>query len=1141
MEDRRSMTSTDEPAPGERIGTHYEVVGQVARGGMASVIAVRDVRTGEIVALKLLLPLDGTEEAQNRFRREFRALSRLHHPNVLRVFESGIHHGRPWFTMELLDGHDLRVEAELLQERPPEERFPRIEALLKQVARALAYVHERGLVHRDVTPGNLMVMQDGALKLMDFGVVKEDGGDMTAVGELIGTVAYMAPEQITGDAVDERTDLYSLGAVLYLLLTGKRPFQAHTIHGFMEKHLHQRPRPPRELAPDVPEHLEGVCLRLLEKAPSARFASAWHLLHTLGDVETGDEPEGRFPPRTVGRTAIKSRLREAIDEVATGRAGHAVLLSGPMGIGKTRLLDVATLHAQRLGLPVATGRCRAADRPFAPFSAIYRELRPDGGNPILDQLLQGNDARVERYSILTAFKDLVVARAPIMLVLDDVDRADPASVELLLYLVRNTLELATDPVLFALGLDSAETRIRAQIESLHAVGTIEVPALEPAEVEELVVGVLGSSPATLALAARIQGEGNGSPAFIADMLRGLVDDGLIVEDVTGTWRLTVDASQITRSRLPMPASLRQALAERLQPLGPEAREVGRTLALARRRVDLDVVLAACPLPEERVMEALDALVEREIVTETRTDDDDVVELSHGRFREVLLEGLGEDLLGAGHRRLGEALERHHRHELGVVYEDLAWHFEHAGLVAKAYAYLVLAGQRHLQRGLYVEAIQYLERALGLEPDARPTLLLDEADRRLSEVHLALSCARHALGEAATAVEHVTVAQRTARLVKDPKLEARVATELGTQLRQAGRLDDALRELRSAIELGEHAGDQTLLPTPLYELGAVSWSKGDLSEAEVHWRRALSIAQQTGDERAQARGFNGLAILALSRGQQLDARKWLEQATSTFERLGMLSALVVSRVNLIELYVNTGVLRKAQSLAERTFAQSDEVGLPEGVAMGRGWRARILLQLGRVDEARKDGLLAFEASQRTGNIEDQAFTLATLVQVAFAEHQAAEALQRADQILDILRVHDHERVVHEVLGWKASALVLLDRAVEAEAVLDALPDEVPLWPHVRVRTDLSLGRALTAVGRPDAAREVLHRALAVSEANGFRTFQLAVHVALAAVADEATRDRHTRIAAGIARSLAANLPSEDAERFLAFHAIEGRSP
>ncbi|MCA9490226.1 MAG: serine/threonine protein kinase, partial [Myxococcales bacterium] len=253
MEDRHFPTQPlAEPEPGDRIGD-VRVLAHVARGGMATVLAVEDLRPGadpdRKLALKLLLPLDGSEEAQSRFRREFRSLSRLHHPNVLRVHEWGMYGDRPWFTMELLDGHDLRVEAEQLQEMPAAERFPRIEAILVQVARALAYVHERGLVHRDVTPGNLMVtagrkapasdpssLPDGSVKLMDFGVVKEAGGDMTAVGELIGTVAYMSPEQITGDEIDARSDLYSLGAVLYLLLTGRRPFQAHTIHGFMEKH-----------------------------------------------------------------------------------------------------------------------------------------------------------------------------------------------------------------------------------------------------------------------------------------------------------------------------------------------------------------------------------------------------------------------------------------------------------------------------------------------------------------------------------------------------------------------------------------------------------------------------------------------------------------------------------------------------------------------------------------------------------------------------------------------------------------------------------------------------------------------------------------------------------------------------------------
>lgn len=1129
-----------EPEPGHRIG-EYEVVEHLARGGMATVYAVRDVRTGETLALKLLQSVDRADETQARFRREFRALSRLHHANVLRVYEWGLHGARPWYTMELLEGHDLRHEAEALQAVDPAERYSRIRTILVEVARALAYVHDRGLVHRDVTPGNVMVLRDGAVKLMDFGVVKEEAGnEMTAVGELIGTVAFMAPEQITGEAVDARADLYSLGAVLYLLLTGKRPFTAHTIHGFMEKHLNVRPRPPRELDPTVPGELEEICLRLLEKAPQDRYASASHLLHVLGDAGSGDDLEDRWPPRTVGRTSLKARLREALDEIASGRKGQAVLLTGPLGQGKTRMLELAEQHARRLGLPVAIGRCRVADRPFGAFATVYRALRGEGpAQALLEQVFRASDdgRSWERYPILQAFRELVVDSAPLLLVLDDIDRADPATVELLVYLVRNTLELAGEPVLFLLGHDGTEHRIRDQVEVLPPVEAVELAPLGASEVEELVMSVIGSGPAASALAARLHEEGSGSPAFTADMLRGLVDDGLIVEDDTGVYRLTVDAASITRSQLPMPASLRQALTDRLAPLSPDAVALGRVLALSRRRLELDALVAAAPFPEDRVMEALDALVDAEIVVEARAGDREQVELSHGRFREVLAEGRAPDDLARGHRRLGEALERHHRGEIGQVVEELAHHFERAGLAPKAYQYLVSTAQRHLQRSLYQEALAFLDRAVAMEPQARPYMVLDDADRRLSEVHLAQSRARYGLGQLAEAVEAVTRAQALARLVRDPGLESRVAAELGTQLRQQGRRKEAEAQLVAAVQHAEQSGDHTLLPAPLYELGGLLWSTGDLASAEQHWKRCLQIAQQVGDERAQARGYNGLAILAICRGQSMDARRWLEQSATVFERLGMLGPLVIARTNLIELYSHTGVLRKALSLADRTLAQADEVGYPQGMALGRGWRSRVLLMLGRPDEAEREGLDCLRLVERLGNREDEAFALSNLVLVAFGKEASAEALARVEALLGVLAIHDHEGILPEAQAWHATALAGLGRVDEARAVLERQAARPELWPHVQVRVDLATGKALGLLGEPDRARSALQRALSASEANGFRYFQLAAHLALGQVVDDASvRDRHGRVAAGLGRSLAANLPKEDADRFLLAHGI-----
>ena len=136
------------------------------------------------------------------------------------------------------------------------------------MAAALDHIHQRGWIHRDVTPSNIMLLDDGGIKLMDFGVVKIPGTERTVAGEMIGTVAYMAPEQIKNHTLDSRTDLYSLGASLYLMLTGQRPFNARTLGGYLQKHLTEEPVPPSQYAPLIPTDLESACLRLLQNHPT---------------------------------------------------------------------------------------------------------------------------------------------------------------------------------------------------------------------------------------------------------------------------------------------------------------------------------------------------------------------------------------------------------------------------------------------------------------------------------------------------------------------------------------------------------------------------------------------------------------------------------------------------------------------------------------------------------------------------------------------------------------------------------------------------------------------------------------------------------------------------------------------------------
>jgi tetratricopeptide (TPR) repeat protein len=1126
-----------DPEPGDRIGA-YEVVRTVARGGMATVLEVTDTRDGSTRALKLLIPLTHAEEAQSRFRREFRALSRLTHPNVLKVYEWGIYGDRPWFSMELVLGRDLRDEVEVLAQLQPADRFARVESILKQVARALAYIHERGMVHRDVTPGNIMVRPDGVTKIMDFGVVKDMGADLTAVGEVIGTVAWMAPEQITSADLDARADLYSLGCVLYLLLTGKRPFNAHTIHGFMEKHLNEVPIAPRQVDPLTPAHLDEIALRLLEKKPSDRYASAAHLLHVLGDTHDMLELD-EWPPRTVGRATIRARMREALDELATHEKGSAFLLTGANGQGKTRLLELTLAHAHRLALPIARGRCRRQDRPFGAFAGIYErlvnQLHDDQTNyepdALLESVFRGESTVVERYPVIAAFKELVLQNAPCVLAIDDLEHADAATLEMLQYLVRNTLELSEEGVLFVLAHEAPEQHVLREVSNLEPVLTEVLGPLEASEVEELVVSVLGTGSAAIALAERLHSESSGSPAFIADMLRGLLDDGLIVRRAN-RYEITVDAAEITRSRLPMPPSLRAALKDRLAPLSRDALTTGRVVALARRRLELDVLLEVVDLDEDAAMEALDELVDAQIVEEDRGADIELVELSHSRFHDVLLEDLPAADRAAWHRKMGEALERHHRGRLGPVVEELGYHFAQAGLATKAYAFLRMSIERHVAQSLFGEALALITRALEVEPTARPFLLLDEADTMLVDLYLARSTAQHDLGQSRLAMESIRQAERIAAAVDDPGLESRVATQLGLRLRAAGELEEARANLERAAAKAREAGDETSMPEILYQLGGIAWGTGDLPRCIELWGKSLELATRIGDDRRAAWANNGLGIGHTCNGDTMSGRRHFEQAAKQMERLGMVGPLGIIRVNLAEVYLSTGILRKALSQIDRALATSREVGHVHGIAVGLAWRAYALRVLGRLEEAHRTAIEGMRFCESHDIYEDQLTTLCMLVEIAFDRERYEEALDYVMRAEQLLERHDNEGRGPLVRAWHAQALAALDRTDEAEAVLAGhrVPHEP--WMNTQVRADLAWAKAFKMLGRRADAESLLVRALETAERIQYRFYQLLAHDELSRLSsDETARARHARVANGLARSLAANLPREDAQRFL----------
>jgi serine/threonine-protein kinase len=304
----------------------YRLERVIGSGGMASVYLAHDAELHRPVAVKLLADTLADDAAlRERFVREGRLAARLAHPNIVAVFDAGEDDGRPYIVTEYVEGETV---ADLLRRRGRLSAEETVDLALQACA-GLAHAHENGLVHRDVKPHNLLVRPDGTVKIADFGIARAlDSSRVTEAGTVLGTAAYLAPEQASGDEVTPAADVYSLGVVVYELLTGRTPYRFESLAELARAHAAEAVEPPRALAPDVPPALEALVLRSLARDPADRPATAAELgaeLAASTAAPTSDRLTEPLPMRP--RQRARSRPRWLLVAAAAGVGALAVALA----------------------------------------------------------------------------------------------------------------------------------------------------------------------------------------------------------------------------------------------------------------------------------------------------------------------------------------------------------------------------------------------------------------------------------------------------------------------------------------------------------------------------------------------------------------------------------------------------------------------------------------------------------------------------------------------------------------------------------------------------------------------------------------------------------------------------------------------
>jgi len=767
---------------------HFEVEREIGQGAMS--VVYRAMRGGKAFAVKVMRDAEtgNSLDATLRFRREAAALARLSNPGLVKVLEAGESDGRPYLVMELVEGEEL---SSVLQRGALESSV--LLRYAKALASALAEVHRRGLIHRDVKPSNIVIDATGAPKLIDFGFVAAAADLMQVRQEVVGTLLYAAPEQ-TGmlkRPVDGRADLYALGAVLFECAAARPPFQAPTTGELMRLHAAVRAPDVRDFASEVSPALAAIIAKLLAKDPDDRYQTGEGLLAdlqtlpeleaiirsgqklSLGESDVRIGAVGDVP--MVGREAELATLERAWTKATSGK-GTALLVEGEGGSGKTRLIRELLRQARQAGALVLTCKCQEADHvPFGPLreavddyvsrvlrlrngekEAAIEKLRRAAGEyaPLVRRLSRGLEVVLkestgsgvqpdqERFysAIADFFIQLAREHGPTVLLLDDVQWMDEASQQVL---VRLAARLEGAPLLIA-GTsrnDAASEKARAQrVGQLGAALSVRLvlsPLGVPA-VGQLVAAHLGGHELERGFVERLASRTNGNPFAIGEYVRALLDSGAI-RPAAGIWQ--VDHDRL--AELALPTDVLQLVTSRAAALSPDTAHLLSSAAVVGMNFSRLLVARVTSASDEVLSQALTE-AERASLIERAESGTEQFSFVHDRVREALVAKLSPEELKDVHQRVAEELDKDtHTVGPGQVF-SLAQHYAHGHPERNPQRYFEVcrtAGQQALAAYANQEALEFLTRA-----------------RAVAE---GLSLSREELGELSSALGQACF--RTARL------------------------------------------------------------------------------------------------------------------------------------------------------------------------------------------------------------------------------------------------------------------------------------------------------------------------------------------------------------------------------------------